>query len=87
MSFASGLAIYFIIWWLVLFVTLPFGVRSQHEGEDMALGTDRGAPIKASLGKKAIATTIIAFVLFAGFYYARVVAGIGLDDFPFLPTY
>ena len=53
----------------------------------MALGTDRGAPIKASLGKKAIATTIIAFVLFAGFYYARVVAGIGLDDFPFLPTY
>lgn len=87
MSFASGLAIYFIIWWLVLFVTLPFGIRSQHEGEDMALGTDRGAPIKASIGKKAIATTLISLVVFGGFYYARVVAGIGLDDFPFLPTF
>lgn len=87
MSFASGLAIYFIIWWLVLFVTLPFGVRSQQEGEDMALGTDRGAPIKASIGKKAIATTIISLVVFYGFYYAREVAGIGLDDIPFLPTF
>lgn len=87
MSFASGLAIYFIIWWLVLFVTLPFGIRSQHEGDDMLLGTDQGAPIKARLGKKAIATTLISLVVFGGFYYARVVAGIGLDDFPFLPTF
>ncbi|WP_306256826.1 DUF1467 family protein [Pararhizobium sp. IMCC21322] len=87
MSFASGLAIYFIIWWLVLFVTLPFGVRSQHEGEDMALGTDRGAPIKASIGKKAIATTLISLAVFGAFYYARVVVGFGLDDIPFLPTF
>lgn len=87
MSFASGVAIYFIIWWLVLFVTLPFGVRSQHEGEDMALGTDRGAPISARLGIKAVATTLISLVIFAAFYYLREVLEVGLDDIPFLPTY
>tara|TARA_R110002124_G_scaffold100107_10_gene246650 strand:- start:3865 stop:4128 length:264 start_codon:yes stop_codon:yes gene_type:complete len=87
MSFASGVAIYFIIWWLVLFVTLPFGIRSQHEGEDMAMGTDRGAPISAGIGRKAIATTVISLLIFATFYYAREILEIGLDDIPFLPTF
>ena len=30
-TISTALAIYFVMWWLVLFVTLPFGVRSQHE--------------------------------------------------------
>nr|WP_306266534.1 DUF1467 family protein [Pararhizobium sp. IMCC3301] len=87
MSFLSGVAIYFIIWWLVLFVTLPFGVRAQNEAEDMALGTDRGAPISAGIGRKAIATTILSLLIFATFYFLREVLEIGLDDIPFLPTY
>ena len=32
MTLSIGLAIFFTMWWTVLFVTLPFGVRSQHEG-------------------------------------------------------
>ena len=27
MSIASGIAIYFIVWWVCLFVVLPFGVQ------------------------------------------------------------
>jgi len=30
-TISTGFAIYFVLWWVVLFVTLPFGVRSQHE--------------------------------------------------------
>ena len=30
-TISTGFAIYFVIWWIVLFLTLPFGVRSQHE--------------------------------------------------------
>ena len=30
-AISSALAIYFVIWWITLFLTLPFGVRSQHE--------------------------------------------------------
>ena len=57
-TISTGLAIYFVMWWLVLFLTLPFGVRSQHEDGDGAPGTDPGAPILARMGRKLIWTTI-----------------------------
>ena len=64
-SISTGFAIYFVIWWLVLFVTLPFGVRSQHEDGDAAPGTDPGAPVLARMKSKLIWTTIISAVIFA----------------------
>jgi predicted secreted protein len=62
---SSAFAIYFVIWWLVLFVTLPFGVRSQAEEGDEHGGTDPGAPILARMRAKLLWTTLIAAVLFA----------------------
>jgi predicted secreted protein len=47
-----------------LFAVLPFGIRSQHEGEDYAQGTDPGAPIMARIGRKLIWTTIVATAIF-----------------------
>ena len=44
MSLTTAIAIYFIIWWVVLFAVLPFGVRSQEESGEVAPGTDPGAP-------------------------------------------
>ena len=43
MSVVSGLAIYFVIWWITLFMVLPFGVRRD---EQIEVGHDPGAPIK-----------------------------------------
>jgi predicted secreted protein len=63
-SISTGLAIYFVVWWLVLFLPLPFGVRSQHEDGEGAPGTDPGAPIMARMGRKLLWTTIISAVLF-----------------------
>ena len=71
MSVSFGIAIYFIIWWVVLFTTLPFGARSSHEaGEKTVEGADAGAPLKPRLLLKFVATTIISAILFAGFYVA-----------------
>ena len=64
-TISTGLAIYFVIWWLVLFLTLPFGVRSQHEDGESAPGTDPGAPILARMGRKLLMTTLISGVIFA----------------------
>jgi predicted secreted protein len=64
-TISTGLAIYFVLWWLVLFLTLPFGVRSQHEDGDGAPGTDPGAPILARMGRKLLLTTLISGVIFA----------------------
>jgi predicted secreted protein len=64
-TISTVFAIYFVLWWLVLFLTLPFGVRSQHEDGVGAPGTDPGAPVATLMGKKLIWTTIISAVIFA----------------------
>ena len=64
-TIATALAIYFVIWWVTLFLTLPFGVRSQHEEGEGAPGTDPGAPIIARMGRKLIWTTVVSGVIFA----------------------
>ena len=63
-SIATGFAIYFVLWWLTLFVTLPFGVRSQHEDGEGAPGTDPGAPVATQMGRKLIWTTLISAVVY-----------------------
>ena len=65
MSVATGVAIFFIIWWVVLFAVLPWGVRSQEEGGDVVSGSDPGAPVVPRLWWKLAWTTVIAGVLFA----------------------
>jgi predicted secreted protein len=63
-SVATGFAIYFVLWWVTLFVTLPFGVRSQHEDGESAPGTDPGAPVASQMGRKLIWTTVISAVVY-----------------------
>jgi predicted secreted protein len=65
MPLATALAIFFLIWWVVLFAVLPWGIRSQHEGHDIAPGTDPGAPTKARIGWKLVWTTLVAVALYA----------------------
>ncbi len=80
MSLVSSMAIYFVIWWLVLFLVLPFGVRSQREAGEVTFGSDHGAPHQPLLVKKAIATTIIAAVLFTAVYIYFGVFQMTLED-------
>jgi len=64
-SISSALAIYFVLWWLVLFVTLPFGVRSQSENGDAIPGSEPGAPIAPLMLKKLVWTTVLSAVIYA----------------------
>jgi predicted secreted protein len=81
MAITTALAIYFIIWWLVLFCVLPFGVRNAAEaGEVVEAGNDPGAPIAHALGSKLIWTTIVAGVVFAGVWAIYVYKLITLDE-------
>ncbi|EJN12873.1 putative secreted protein [Bradyrhizobium sp. YR681] len=61
---STALAIYFVIWWIALFLTLPFGVRSQHEDGVGAPGTDPGAPILTRMRSKLVWTTIISAIIY-----------------------
>ena len=73
MNVASGVAIYFVIWWTVLFTVLPFGVRNSSEaGEVVQQGNEVGAPVVHGLVKKALITTVISAAVFAAIYWALV---------------
>ncbi len=63
MQVATYIAIYFIVWWLCLFVVLPFRVRNQIDAGEWQAGTERGAPAGLfSLWPKLLATTVVAAV-------------------------
>ena len=80
MSIVTALAIYFIVWWLVLFAVLPFGVRSQQEGGEVTPGSDPGAPAIPRLARKLVWTTIVAGIVFALGYVAYAYRLVALDD-------
>jgi predicted secreted protein len=65
MPVATALAIFFLIWWVVLFAVLPWGIKSQHEGQEIAPGTDPGAPTAARIGWKLLWTTVVAVAIYA----------------------
>lgn len=88
MTIISGLAVYFIIWWLTLFVVLPWGARSPHEaGEAPVGGNAPSAPIDARMGLKLIATTLLATAFFGLFYWLVPAGHLSLDDIWFLPNF
>lgn len=64
MNLFSGFVVYVVIWWLVFFLTLPWGAQSPHEtGEPVEPGNAPSAPIKPRLALKAVVTTAVAAVL------------------------
>ena len=87
MTLSFALAIYAIIWWIVLFAMLPIGVRTQEEEGEVAPGTAESAPHMPKLLPKMLATTVVASVVFAVVYAIIVHRVITLDQIPFLPRY
>lgn len=71
----SQAAIFLLIWFVVLFTVLPWGVRPSAEPEP---GHDPGAPANPQLGRKAIATTVISLLLWGVYFYVTQVLGISL---------
>ena len=78
MSWVSLLAIYFVVWWTILFAVLPFGVRSQEEDGEVVLGSAASAPVRPRLVVKAVATSIVAAILVGAFWIAVDGFGFGL---------
>lgn len=86
MKFATAFAVYFVIWWVVLFAILPIRVRTQGESGEVVPGTPASAPARPRLLMKALWTTVVASIVYAGLW-GLFHSGLGLDDVPFLPRF
>jgi len=64
-ALSTAFAIYFVLWWVTLFVTLPFGIRSQHEEGGGPPGTDPGAPITSRMGPRLFWNTVLSGAIYA----------------------
>lgn len=60
MSLVTGIAVYIVLWWTVLFAVLPWGVRVP---DKVLPGHAESAPERPRLLVKAAATTVLAGVL------------------------
>lgn len=83
MSLTSIIAIYFIVWWLMFFLLLPWGNRSHAEaGEEIVPGTMSEAPARPRLWLKGLIAAVLAVFVLLG-VNAVVVSDLSFDDLPF----
>lgn len=62
MGWAGGITVFFITWWLVIFMVLPWGVQAI-DAEDVEKGQAESAPKKPMLVRKMVITTVITGIL------------------------
>jgi len=59
-GWVTGIFVYIVVWWVVLFAVLPWGVRTPDNPEP---GMASSAPIEPRILRKFIATSIVALVV------------------------
>jgi predicted secreted protein len=69
-NLAFPIALYFMIWWMMLFAVLPFGVRTQDDAGDVVPGTPASAPERVQLVRIFTINTAVAAVVFAVVWWA-----------------
>ncbi len=66
MNVVEAIVVFVMIWWVVLFMTLPVGIRRDRSPK---AGNDPGAPVEPAMWRKMAVTTAISLVLFGLVYW------------------
>jgi predicted secreted protein len=82
MTWISAIAVYFILWWIVLFAVLPFSLRTQDDADDVTLGTTASAPHGRHVGRAMLRATLASLVIFGILVLLTRYFGLGIDDIP-----
>ena len=68
MTITGGLVLFATLFFLVMFLLLPIGHRSQEETGQVVPGTPAGAPDRPMLGRKAVWAAMIAAAIVGGIW-------------------
>ena len=83
MDILQSIAVYFFIWWITLFLVLPFGVRTQQEEGSVVPGTTESAPARPRLLRIALINTALATAVFIAVYLIIQYKLVTADTIPF----
>lgn len=86
MAIGTAIAVYFIIWWVVLFMTLPFRAKTQLQAGEVVEGSDPAAPADPQIKKRMIWNSIVALGFFGVFWYLAVYLDLDVNDLPQIIT-
>jgi predicted secreted protein len=67
MGWLSGILVYLVVWWLVIFMVLPWGVKPP---DNPGPGHATSAPDQPMLWRKAAITSVITAVVWVIIYLA-----------------
>ncbi len=65
MSILTGVMVYVLVWWMVMFCVLPLNIQSIIKPTD---GTMPGAPVNPDIKHKVILTTLVSCVVWLAIY-------------------
>lgn len=68
MRTSVALATFFCLWFITLFVVLPFFAKTQDEAGEIVPGTPESAPSAINIVRVFLINTVVATVVFAAVY-------------------
>ncbi|MEK9796808.1 MAG: DUF1467 family protein, partial [Alphaproteobacteria bacterium] len=84
MNPVTGIVVYIVIWWVVLFMVLPWGVVSQAEHGEVQPGSSESAPARPLIWQKLAITTGLSAVFYLIVYWLLTSGALSNIDLPFL---
>ncbi|MCL2429138.1 MAG: DUF1467 family protein [Alphaproteobacteria bacterium] len=66
MNWFTGVVLYILIWWTVLFAVLPIGTKPVAEADELTGW--RGVPERPRIAMKVLLTTLVAGLVWLGCY-------------------
>ena len=82
MAITSAIVLYAVIWFMTLFVSLPIGLRTQGDEDEIVPGTHAGSPANLNLKRKLVWVTVIGtaiWIVAAGIILSGVISVDDLD--------
>ncbi len=65
MAITSAIVLFAVVWFMVMFIVLPIGRRTQGDEGEVVPGTQAGAPANFDLRRTVLIVTAISLVVWA----------------------
>ncbi len=86
MSITAALIVFAVTWFMVFYLVLPMRFHSQQDAGVVVPGTPKSAPSSENVKKKAMVTTGIALVIWAGLVWFITSGAVTVRDLDFRGT-